>query len=63
MNKVKVPTNREIALITGVGLGLISFGIWFIWIPFFGDLLLYLGGFMFLIGIAACLTKFYNRVK
>ena len=47
----KVPTNDELLKLFLFGLGSTGFGILFIWIPIFGQLFFFIGGFCLLISL------------
>lgn len=55
--KVKEPTQKDIMILLLTGIGLISFGLIFIWIPFFSSIALVLGGFLTVVGILTFITK------
>lgn len=53
----KIPTNRELATLFLTGLGCLSFGLIFIWIPVLGDMFLLIGGSLLLISILSIIVK------
>ena len=58
----KVPTNIDILKLLLTGLGSLSFGIIFFFIPILSDLLLIIGGFLVFISLATFGTKVFNKV-
>ena len=58
----KTPDNAGLATVLLTGLGMMSFGILFIWIPIFGIVLLIVGFSMLLASILAILTKLSNKM-
>lgn len=53
----KEPSNTQVLQVLLFGLGLLSFGIWTIWIPYIGMALFIFGAFMVIASIATIAIK------
>jgi len=58
----KEPTKKDLAMILLLGLGMLSFGSIFIWLPPIGWPLLFFGAICLLLFLLTIITKLYKKV-
>lgn len=56
------PTNQQLAQIFLFGLGLVSFGFWFIWLPIIGWSMLFVGAIFILLFVVTIVTMILGKM-